>query len=427
VPAGAQASTGKEVLRSGFHQLELAPFDELMAAFLKQYQVPGAALAITKEGRLVYARGFGFADQEQPRAVQPTDLFRIASVSKAITAVAVLQLVERGRLSLHANVWEVLRLPKAEDIRWTRVTILHLLQHTGGWDDAVFDVMFQSAQVAKSVNAALPIDHEQIVRFMLTRPMQFDPGSRFAYSNFGYCLLGRVVERVAGTSYDRYVQHEVLAPLGIRRMRLGKTLRSERAATEVTYYDSKKRTATSVVGPIGEKVPLPYGAWSLETMDANGGWLASAVDLVRFGAAFDNPTSCPILSPKSIATMYARPSGVPGVEVDGNYPGCGWFIWLEDRHKHRAYASSNGLLVGTSSYLIRRHDEVNWAVLFNAGYGPDGVPLMIRFRDMSSSAFDKIRNWPKADQFSKFLAEIEAPNHSLHSTLRSGVVRRPSA
>jgi N-acyl-D-amino-acid deacylase len=427
MPAGAQVSGDRRVLISGVHQPELTALDELMDNFVKEQRVPGAELAVTKDSRLVYARGFGMADRERQHAVQPTDLFRIASVSKAITAVAVLQLIERARLSLGTKVWDVLNLSKPSDARWTQVTILHLLRHTGGWDDPTFDAMFQSAHIAKTLNVPLPIGHEHIIRFMLGRPLQFDPGSRFAYSNFGYCLLGRVVERITSVSYDRYVQQEILAPLGIRRMRLGKTLRSERAPTEVVYYDDKNRTASAVVGTIGARVPLPYGAWSLEVMDANGGWLASAVDLVRFASAFDNPASCPILHPNSIAIMYARPEGDAGVEVDGNYAGCGWFVWPEDRHKHRAYASSNGLVAGTSSYLMRRRDGVNWAVLFNARNGPDGKPLMIGFRDLSSSAFDKIQTWPKSDQFSTLPSAIETPNKPLHPTLGSGASLRPSA
>jgi hypothetical protein len=101
--------------------------------------------------------------------------------------------------------------------------------------------------------------------------------------------------------------------------------------------------------------------------------------------------------------MFARPEGEAGVEVDGNYPGCGWFVWPEDRHTHRAYASSNGLVVGTSSYLMRRRDGINWAALFNAANGPDGKPLMIKFRDLSNTGFDGVKLWPKSVQFSTLL------------------------
>ena len=119
-------------------------------------------------------------------------------------------------------------------------------------------------------------------------------------------------------------------------MRLGKTLSSQRAATEVTYYDDRNRTAPAVVCAIGEQLPLPYGACSLEAMDANGAWLASTIDLVRFACAFDDPAKCPILQARTIATMFARPDGKAGIEVGGNYPGCAWFVWPEKKHGHNA-------------------------------------------------------------------------------------------
>src|SRR5262249_44742178 len=100
---------------------------------------------------------------------------------------------------------------------------------------------------------------------------------------------------------------EVLAPLGIRRMRLGKTLLAQRAPGEVTYYD--ERTGPAVMGAIGTRVSLPYGTWSLEAMDSHGGWLASAADLVRFASAFDVPERCPLLQPKTIDVRAPRRSG----------------------------------------------------------------------------------------------------------------------
>jgi len=402
-PVRARARAARGVPISGVAQPETASLDELMLDFVREQRVPGAALAVARAGRLVYARGFGLADRARRRAVRPADLFRIASVSKAITAAAVLQLVERAGLDPNAGVRQLLGLPRPSDTRWEGVTILHLLRHSGGWDDAIFSPMFQSARIARALNVPLPVHPQHIIRYMLGQPLQFDPGSRFGYSNFGYCLLGRVIERVAGVGYERYVEREVLRPLGIRRMRLGKTPLAGRATTEVAYYDDENRTAAAVVGAIGARVPLPYGAWSLEAMDANGGWLASAIDLVRFAAAFDDPAACPILRAEGIATMFGRPEGEAGAVVDGNYPGCGWFVWPEDRYAHRAQASSNGLVAGTSSYLMRRRDGISWAVLFNAATGSDGKPLMIKFRDASNEGFDAVRRWPSSDQFPTLL------------------------
>lgn len=101
-----------------------------------------------------------------------------------------------------------------------------------------------------------------------------------------------------------------------------------------------------VAGAAKEAVPLPYGTWSLEAMDANGGWLASAADLVRFASAFDDPVASPVLGPESIARMFARPAGEVGREVDGHYYGCGWWV-RPAAPGNRAETSHSGQLPGT--------------------------------------------------------------------------------
>jgi N-acyl-D-amino-acid deacylase len=391
------------VAPTGRADLALAPFDRLMASFVEHTRSPGAALAVTRAGRLVYARGFGLADRRCRRPVQPTDLFRIASISKSITAVAVLQLVERGRLSPTTRVRAFLRLPEPADRRWNDVTVLHLLRHTGGWDrDQSFDPMFRSVEIARARKTAPPAGPHEIIRYMLDRPMDFDPGTRYAYSNFGYCLLGRVIEQASGQGYEEYVQANVLRPLGICRMRLGKTLPELRAPDEVTYYDACGHTGPAVVGNLGQETPVPYGAFYLEAMDAHGGWIASAVDLVRFASAFDVPHACKILSPASIEMMFARPEGAAGFESDGKpkaaYYACGWMV-----RPGAAGSPPNtwhtGGLSGTSTLLVRRRDGLNWAVLFNTDRGPDGKRLAGLIDPLVHRAADEVTSWPEIDLF----------------------------
>ena len=173
-------------------------------------------------------------------------------------------------------------------------------------------------QVAKALRVPLPIHPKQIIRYTMGKPLDFDPGTAYAYSNFGYCVLGRVIEAVSGKPYHEFVRQKILAPLGIRGMQLGKNLLKDRAAGEVKYYDSRQRTGRAISGPkIGAEVPLPYGVECIETMDANGGWIASAVDLVRFAAALDDPKRCPILSEESLRTMLAPPPGDGGPRTQG--------------------------------------------------------------------------------------------------------------
>jgi CubicO group peptidase (beta-lactamase class C family) len=223
---------------------ELAPFDDLMRSFLAEHEVPGAALAISKDGKLIYARGFGYADPENNEKTLPTSLFRIASISKPITAAAILMLIEQGKLRLDDRAFELLALPtppgRKRDPRLADITVRHLLQHTGGWDRAKsFDAMFRPILIAKDLGVEPPAGPNEVIRYMLGQPLDSDPGSRYAYSNFGYCVLGRIIEKVSGQPYETFVQENVLRPLGATQTRLGKTL--ERAAGEVNYAAGNRK------------------------------------------------------------------------------------------------------------------------------------------------------------------------------------------
>src|SRR5262249_30274495 len=157
-------------------------------------------------------RGYGQADVENGIAVQPDSTFRIASLSKFITATAVLTLVEQGKLDLDARAFALIPqltpLPGAVmDPRLPTITVRQLLQHTGGWDSSLSgDPMFNSTAIALAAGTAPPASAETVVRYMLGRPLDFAPGTRYAYSNFGYNVLGRIIERVSGQSYAAFVQ-----------------------------------------------------------------------------------------------------------------------------------------------------------------------------------------------------------------------------
>lgn len=388
----------------------LASLDRMMAAFVTLYDIPGAALAVAREGRLVYARGFGYADRERGEAVQPHTLFRVASISKPVTAAAVFRLVEQGKLHLSDRAFEIVDLAPhlaenaAPDTRLREITIEQLLQHTAGWDrNATFDPMFRSVEIAQALGTAPPANTEQIIRYMLGRPLDFAPGTRMAYSNFGYCVLGRVIERAAGRSYEDFVRAEVLGPLGIRRMRLGRTLREHRAPDEACYYDAFNRTGPAVMGHhIGAPVPLPYGAWCLESMDAHGGWIASAPELVRFAAAFDLPDACPFFGPPQVRAMFARPPAGAGYEPDGQpraaYYACGWNVRPVEGGINTWHG---GALDGTAAWLVRRADRTHWAVVFNTMQAPHGTYLGELVDFYGHHAISKVSHWPEVDYFSE--------------------------
>ena len=222
-------------------------------------------MAIAKDGKLVMARGYGLADIDQEEPVQADTLFRIASISKPITAVAILQLVERGDLALDDQVFSILdefEAPSgaAMDPRLEQITVRHLLQHSGGWDpEKSYDAMAIPWRIEQELGVLTPVSCRDVITFMLGQPLDLDPGTEYAYSNFGYCLLGRIIEEKTGLSYEDYVKQQVLEPMGITRMRIGGTLPEQRAEGEVIYYDFPGQgLAYSVLPGTPDQVPWPY-------------------------------------------------------------------------------------------------------------------------------------------------------------------------
>jgi len=382
-------------------------FDAEMEAFMTARKIPGGALAVVKNRRLVYVKGYGWADRGRKISVKPDSLFRIASISKPITAVAVLKLVEAGKLRLDARAFDIvgaspiLEEGRAPDVRLGRITIRQLLQHTGGWDRAQsYDPMFRARQIAEKTNTPPPATPAAVIRYMLGQPLDFDPGQRFAYSNLGYCVLGRVIEQIAGQPYEQFVRANVLGPLGIAHARIGASLDGRQPLAEVRYYMADGSQGNSVFPKGPAKVPWPYGGFHLEAMDAHGGWIASVVDLARFAATLDNPRRNPLLKPATSREMYAPPPPPVSRDKSGTlkdaWYGCGWSV--RPTRKNRANYWHNGSLPGSATLLVRRDDGLSWVALFNQrsedGNLPDSAidPALHR-------AADSVAEWPTRDLF----------------------------
>lgn len=397
--AGQLPVTGKPEPR-------LEAFDRLMLTFMKEHDVHGASLAIARNGKMVYARGFGYADLASHQPVEPDSLFRIASVSKPFTSAAILQLQERGKLKLDESAFRFIGLsPHLEngakvDPRLWHITIRQLLHHTGGFDrDASFDPMFRPIQIAQAFGAMPPAMPREIVRYMMGRPLDFDPGSREAYSNFGYCVLGRVIEKASGMSYAAYVRSQILQPLGIYRMRVGRSLEEDRARGEVRYYPRGDAEAKSVFGD-GRTVPVAYGGWCIEAMDSHGGWIGSAPELAQFASSLGDPERCPFLGAKSIHEMFHRARDT-GYSADGTpkaaYYADGWEV--RPVGNGRANFWHAGLLDGSASLLVHRYDGMTWAVLFNGDYDASHKYLGDLIDPLLHPVADAIKSWPPGWDF----------------------------
>ena len=372
---------------------DLTILDDTMKKFMTEKKISAGALAVTYKSRLMLAKGYSWsAEDAQP--ITPDSLFRIASISKPITATAVLHMVEEGKLRLDEKVVDVLDMTPQEgkkiDPRLKEVTILHLLQHLGGWNmDTTFCPMFQDKRIAKKLKVDLPITQANIITYMTGRKLQHDPGSKYVYSNYGYCLLGRVIEKRSGMDYEKYVQSQILHPLGITQMRLGRNLPEHRAPGEVRYEPSWVSYFTNI--PSGSD---PYGL-NIENMDSHGGWIASAAELVRFASAFDEPSKCPILSAATIEQMFALPQNIsPSDYHPGDpYYACGWLV--RDFGKDQRTTFHGGQLPGTFATMARLKEGINLVILFNK----IGEEFLSSAGPSIGKAVATIEEWPEGDLF----------------------------
>jgi N-acyl-D-amino-acid deacylase len=352
----ASAQTGPEVP-------QMAHYDAFFQDLIDDFDLAGAAVAVSQHGRLVYARGFGLADVAADEPVRPTSRFRLASLSKPITAVAVMRLVEDGLLDLDQPAFALLPdLPPRDGLSDAaglgQITVRHLLLHAGGWDrdGTGYDPMFDNAQIAQAMGVDRPASADDVVRYMRSRPLDFTPGARYAYSNFGYAVLGRIVERVSGQSYEAYTQ-SVLAEAGITSMEIGGSLEEDRLPGEVSYHPQTELTP-SVFG--GGDVPWPYGGFYLESMDSHGGWVGSAVDLLKFTTAIDGQASRPdVLTAASLDAISERPD-VSTWNGSSYWYGLGFLANGNDNWWH-----SGSLPGGESSMVRSTYRGLHWAVLWN--------------------------------------------------------------
>lgn len=350
----------------------LAAVDDAMLSLLAKHGSPGGQLAVTHHGRLVLSRGYGFADRETQTPVTPDSLSRIASLSKLITAVAILTLVEEKKLDLDARAFALLpqltpARPKTPDPRLAEITVRQLLHHTGGWDrDKSGDPMFKPALIATATSTAAPASTEAIIRYMLSEPLDFAPGTRYAYSNFGYAVLGRIVEKISGQPYADYVRTRLFAPLGITRAFLGRTAWEQRDPAEFRYHEQPGAAPVRSVFPATRSsVPQPYGGFFLEAMDAHGQWVMRAADYVRFVAALDGTRLPALLSPASLALLTERPA--PPLPADSAaYYGLGTQVRpIGGRSGLGANWWHGGSLPGTITFSVRLAGGWSWVAFFN--------------------------------------------------------------
>jgi CubicO group peptidase (beta-lactamase class C family) len=319
----------------------------IAGAFRQQFSVPATSIAISRNGQFVYDQSVGMADRQHLAQAQQDSLFRIASLSIPITSVTIFSLIEQGKLKLTDKVFgpsAILGIkygnpPYKQYV--ADITVDHLLTHTcGGWPADSTDPMMHNDGWDQT-----KLITETIANVPLTSP----PGTNWAFSNFGYCVLGRVIEQVTGQPYQTYVQASILAPCGISTMQIAKNKESQRAPNEVVY--------------VGQYSEDPYKL-NITRMDSDAGWIASSTQLVQF---LDHVAGAPnipaLLKPATIQLMTTpTPAYPPG---DARYAR-GWMV----RNNGAGPWWHSGSLPGTTTIMVRTSTGFCWAALANTRTQP---------------------------------------------------------
>jgi N-acyl-D-amino-acid deacylase len=359
----------------------LARFDKLMRDIIRAQRLPGGSLSVAKDGRLVYARGFGLASVEGRIPVRPTTMFGLASVSKAITAIAVLKLVDQGRLGLEDRAYEILReitpLPGHRiDPRTRQITVRQLLNHSSGYTEQP-----DKAEVSRQLGIPRPKLREfDLIKAFRGHPLGFDPGTKEVYSNFGFVVAGAIVEKIMGMAYGPAIHQLMFRPLGITRPRVGHG-GPERPDT-ARPYDQQGRPMPPIDIP---------GAPA-------GGWISSTPDLVRFLVGINSP----FLSKDVVREMLRQPDPPLKPRGNGTWYGLGW-DGVRQTPRGPAY-SKNGGMGGVRAVIGHQPGNVDWAVAFNGGrdikgqLGVDAEAL----KDIQE-AVTQATDWPDGDLFPEML------------------------
>lgn len=234
--------------------------DEFIKAEMQKQKIPGVSLAVIRDGQIVYAKGYGYANVEHQVPVKPETIFQSGSVGKQFTAMAIMLLVEEGKIGLDDKISKYFTDAPAE---WNNITVRHLLTHTSGMTDYPKDFDFRADYT-----------EGDIYKRIKTVPLGFQPGEKWAYSNLGYVTLGILVNRVTGKFYGDFLKERVFDPLGMTTARV------------INEADIIPNRADGYVLAKGELKNQAWVSPSLNTT-ADGALYLTVLDMAKWEAALN--------------------------------------------------------------------------------------------------------------------------------------------
>jgi CubicO group peptidase (beta-lactamase class C family) len=331
-PATALPTAAHAPTQTAENQL-VGKIDEFLTALVEQDQFMGSIL-VARDGKMLISKGYGMANLELEVPNTPQTKFRLASVTKQFTAMAILQLQQQGKLNVHDPICKYIRdCPKA----WQPITIHHLLTHTSGIHDYWGTLDIEDFE-KKSVS---PI---QIIDRFRDLPLDFVPGESYYYSNSGYALLGYIIEKVSGQPYAIFLENNIFEPLQMMD----------------TGYDNNRMVIKNrAAGYSSTAANVAY--IDMSVCYAAGGLYSTVEDLFRWDQALytDKLISKPLRD--VMFTPFASISGAdPGTEFSYGY---GWFVGEHLNHLGVAHwGSMEGFRTAIERYP---DDQVTIIVLSN--------------------------------------------------------------
>jgi len=338
------------------------PVDDLMKKYMSDYGVRGASVAVVKNGKLVYAKGLTWAEPGYP-VTTPTSLFRLASTSKPITSTAIHQLEQKWQLTPGTFVQSVLNIKTPDggtppDERLADIKVDHLLYHRGGWNRSIVYDLPGDAATAASYQNTLPISKSKWISEKFKQNLQFDPDTKNVYSNFGYLLLGRILEaKYPRKTYEEIVKENIFTPLGITRAAISPVTFEEALPQQVRFHENYLGIGATVMNNTGDWVPLPYGVENYRNFDSFGGWMMASVDYAKFLAIFELGDKNPILNKAMTDRMWTVTHG------DNQARG-----WARVNVGNGVWAVEHGgALPGVGTVISRRSDGIAFVIFTNSG------------------------------------------------------------
>lgn len=371
---------------------ELAVFDQMMVDFMEDNGIEAGLLGIMKDGVIVYQRGFGWKDPGHTQVLRHDAVMRIASATKPFTAAAIQKLYASGALDPCDPVFDLgqpgggilpyavfdgsdfVQYPNVPDSRMQQITVQQILSHTSGLPtNNANDPMFREVAIADDFNDAgyatsYPPGRVRTTQWVLGTTLASNPGNTYAYSNFGFQVLGQVVEAVSGMSHIDFIKQNVMGPIDwmpVSEIVYGRTFENELDPRE-PWYDNYEM-AQNVFDPDGPQVRRPHGGYHHELHFASGALVVSTTAMLHLAETY-------YVNGENAGAGQSTTYGAPTNGV-------------------RSTRSHGGLLYGTESWIRQRSDGVNFAIIFNKGTA--GTTYARDMRDLIDAELDKGNiTWP---------------------------------